>query len=290
MADIDYDGFDPAGSEAAPEGGWVGQFFNFIGAVLSLALIAGLAVWGYELLVRDVTGVPVVQALEGPMRVAPDDPGGEQAAHLGLAVNRIAAVGDAAPPPDRITLAPRSADLEAEDFAQAALRLSAAVTAVPEAEAGADPVAAALLAVSGEVAATEALLSNAGLAGPIPASTPGVARSLVPRARPENIVPAQTGLGAAADEIDAATIAPGTKLVQFSAHGSAAEARTAWTRLARQFGGLMADKERVIEEASNGGRVFYRLRAMGFADDAASRRFCAAIIAEGSECIPVTAR
>ncbi|MFD1809072.1 SPOR domain-containing protein [Gemmobacter lanyuensis] len=38
------------------------------------------------------------------------------------------------------------------------------------------------------------------------------------------------------------------------------------------------------------GRTFYRLRAQGFSDEADARRFCAAITAEGAECIPVTLR
>ena len=62
-----------------------------LGAVVSLALVAGLGVWGYKLTVRDVSGVPVVRALEGPMRVLPTDPGGKLATHQGLAVNAVQA-------------------------------------------------------------------------------------------------------------------------------------------------------------------------------------------------------
>ena len=75
-----------------PEGGTFSTLLNWIGALTSLALIAGLSAWGYQLAVRDVSGVPVIVALEGPMRVAPEDPGGQLAAHQGLAVNAVAAV------------------------------------------------------------------------------------------------------------------------------------------------------------------------------------------------------
>ncbi len=77
-----------------------------LGAAASVALIAGLGWWGYDLAMRDARGVPVVRALEGPMRVAPEDPGGEVVDHQGLSVNNVAAVGAAAPPPDRLVLAP----------------------------------------------------------------------------------------------------------------------------------------------------------------------------------------
>ena len=32
---------------------------------------------GLQLMMRDVNGIPVVRALDGPMRMAPTDPGGE---------------------------------------------------------------------------------------------------------------------------------------------------------------------------------------------------------------------
>jgi hypothetical protein len=46
----------------------------------------------------------------------------------------------------------------------------------------------------------------------------------------------------------------------------------------------------VIQSAESGGRTFYRLRAEGFADEDDARRFCAAITAEGPDCIPVAVR
>jgi len=88
---------------------------NVAGALVSLALIAGVGVWGYKLMVRDVSGIPIVRAAEGEMRVRPEDPGGVLAEHQGLAVNEIAANGLAAGPVDQVTLAPPAVVLDAED-------------------------------------------------------------------------------------------------------------------------------------------------------------------------------
>ncbi|MEM1074436.1 MAG: SPOR domain-containing protein [Pseudomonadota bacterium] len=88
---------------------------NVAGALISLALIAGVGVWGYKLMVRDVSGVPVVRAAEGAMRVRPEEPGGVLAQHQGLAVNEIAAKGSASGPVDQVTLAPKSIALAEED-------------------------------------------------------------------------------------------------------------------------------------------------------------------------------
>ena len=88
---------------------------NMAGAVVSLALVLGLGIWGYKLLARDVSGVPVIRAAAGPMRVAPENPGGQPADYQGFAVNQVAAEGAAAKPADRLVLAPRPVDLTAED-------------------------------------------------------------------------------------------------------------------------------------------------------------------------------
>jgi hypothetical protein len=78
--------------------------------------------------------------------------------------------------------------------------------------------------------------------------------------------------------------------VQLGAFDSAEVAGREWERLVTKFGEYMDGKERVIQRAESGGRVFYRLRAMGFADLSDSRRFCAALVAERADCIPVVSK
>lgn len=95
-----------------------GALVNYAGAAVSLGLMIGVAVWGYKLVMRDVRGIPVVQAMDGPMRIAPTEPGGEIAAHEGLSVNAVAAMGGAANPEDAemLVLAPQTTDLTEDDL------------------------------------------------------------------------------------------------------------------------------------------------------------------------------
>jgi hypothetical protein len=86
------------------------------GGVLSLALMAGIGIWGYKLVMREVLGLPVVQAADGPMRVEPADPGGQVVPQQGLAVNAIPAAGVASPPSDVLVLAPQTPGLADEDM------------------------------------------------------------------------------------------------------------------------------------------------------------------------------
>lgn len=101
------------------------------GAGLSVALVAGLALWGYRLAERQMNGIPVIHAPAGPARVAPDNPGGELALHQGLAVNAIAAEGSAAGAADQLTLAPHPAELAADDVATPQLEVSGGSTLAP---------------------------------------------------------------------------------------------------------------------------------------------------------------
>jgi hypothetical protein len=93
-----------------------GAVVNWAGALMSLGLVIGMSVWAFQLLMRDVSGVPVIAAIEGPMREPPADPGGTQAPHQGLAVNRIAEGEEAQPVPDRLVLAPPPIELQEVRF------------------------------------------------------------------------------------------------------------------------------------------------------------------------------
>ncbi len=134
---------------------------NMAGAAVSLALVVGIGVWGYKILVRDVSGVPVVRAAEGPMRIQPKDPGGATAEHQGLAVNGVAADGSAAKPADRLVLAPEPLALSLEDTPQSELRVAAAADEPADAAEEVTPRAEAQDAVeSDEDAATLAALNT----------------------------------------------------------------------------------------------------------------------------------
>lgn len=222
MAAADWGGMNAAYGESsnptrtAPSG--VARALNVLGAILSVALIVGLVQWGYTLVMRDVTGIPVVRALEGPMRVQPDNPGGVAADYQGLAVNTIAAEGQAEGPAEVVTLAPAPVMLADEDvpamsgtevvtMTLAEADEMPATPAIPEAR-EADPMAVALALAEAISAGVEPLtgdeadlsmiedlmtdepMVDEALAGidRIPASVPGVALSPRPVPRPEGLV------------------------------------------------------------------------------------------------------
>ncbi len=303
MADRDFAEYGVPEGYAAP--GRAQRVVQIAGAVSSVALVIGLGIWGYRLAVRDIAGVPVIRAIEGPLRVAPVDPGGEQADHQGLAVNGVAADGAAAPPPDRLVLAPKPVELTLEDAAGLSAplppegemqpaRLDNPAEMVPvEPETTDDAVADALAEALGpaEDLAAEGVEIAALDAQGLPAPEGAVTRSPRPLPRPDRAPVAEAAATPAVPvEVDPATLEVGTRLVQFGAFETDKEARAEWVRLAGRFGDLMAGKALVIQPAQSGGRTFFRLRAHGFEDEDEARRFCSALVAENASCIPVAHR
>lgn len=312
MAEIDFDAVGGTGGDSPVLA--AKTVLNWAGGALSLALVAGLMTWGYRIMVRDVTGVPVVRALDGPVRVAPADPGGEQAEHQGLAVNRVAAEGEAAPPPDMLRLAPRPVTLTPDDQPRSELRAEEAY-AVPAEDGIGTPEPLAVALAPADMPALAAPAADVADAQPVQddvtegAEVEEVARDLPPGAlsasprpapRPREDLAARAAIAAAtaslsprgAGELAPEDVIAGTALVQLGAFDSGDEARTVWDGLTAQgrFAGFFDAKSRVVQQAESGGRTFYRLRAAGFDDIADARRFCAALMAEGTDCIPVVAR
>ncbi|MDE0212388.1 MAG: SPOR domain-containing protein [Boseongicola sp.] len=299
--------------EESAEGGSLAAAMNLAGALLSLLLIAGLATWGWQLWVRDVTGVPVIKALSGPMRVLPEDPGGLASENQGLTVNRIAEERTDATP-ERLVLVSEPVVLdEDEDLAMGALPGGADVgagVASPGDEIEVEeevvmigetpkfgPERANAVQEMAELSGTdlavhEALAGIVTSASNVTGGTTGArlipATVRLPPRRPEglaaSIAPAaEPGAG----NVRSLEIQPGTRLVQFGAFGDASAAHAEWERITSRFGDYMVGKQQVVQEVETDDRTFYRLRATGFVDLADARRFCSVLQADGADCIPV---
>jgi hypothetical protein len=292
---------------------------NMVAAGLSVALIVGVGVWGYKLMVRDVTGLPVVQAISGEMRVLPDNPGGELALNQGLAVNEVAAAGTAAAPTDTLVLAPKPVALAVEDTPVSAqvvapvqqpapLDLSAPIadldglvssqtaTDTPEAGSvedlirqltqGADPI--------NNVSGAKVVSAVTNVTDETTIQAAELRRSLRPLLRPDSapavVIPVSAPAKATVTDVDPTSVPAGTRLVQLGAFDSAEVARSQWDKIEGRFGDFLQGKSRIVQKANSGGRTFYRLRAMGFSDLSDARRFCSALLAVNADCIPVVTR
>jgi hypothetical protein len=281
------------------------------GALLFLGVIGAMGLWSYRLGTRDANEVPVIRAMAGPSRVAPEDPGGVTAAHQGLEVNSVLAGRAPVPEPARKAV-PEPAALTDEDKPEGELVIAGTPLAAPEATAPEpEPEAAeAPASLQSELAAMIASVAPASAAAA--PETAEAAPDARPKGRPANLALARVASAEPAPaRVDAAPasaapprapaaeapavrevshMASGARMVQLGAYDSEAQARAAWARLVQRDGDLLGAKSLYVERATSNARVFYRLRVAGFdgADD--TRRMCEALRGRGIDCIPVTLR
>lgn len=266
-------------------------------ATLSVALLLGFAVWAVGIGTRDPSEVPIIRAMEGPARIKPDvkDAGGTQAPHQGLAVNTVQS-GQTETEIAAVSIAPAPETVPAKAGAAPADIQSAIETATLETD---QTVAQELVPepqLDTELAQAEpdlTLLPASNISGN--AFSPVV--SLRPRARPNDLrsevaviriqqVAAQPNPPAPAPT----GVQPGARLIQLGAYDTERQAKAQWDLLALTHADLLRGKDRIVQRADSGGRVFYRLRASGFQSLEESKALCSAMLARGAPCIPVTAR
>ena len=301
--------------ETAREGEGKQSNFNFnvafywVGAALSLSLLTGAIGWSYQLIVRDINQIPIVRAQLGPLRVAPDDPGGLTAANQGLSVTQLA-VNERPLLSDEIFLAPAAEVLSEENVALQISEENSSITNKEKfdtlevsTENSLDLKILPEQNATGLASNNEAVLSTAAfspkkleienavsLALALTNEVNSSFNSLRPKIRPVVLNQIQTDniAQSVANEL-VVTLPVGSAVVQLGAFESKSLAKIEWQRLEALLGSVLTSKNMVIQKAESGGKVFYRLRAFGFDDLSDARQFCSAVN-DKVACIPVVTR
>ena len=281
------------------------MIFYWIGAVLSLSLLAGAIGWSYKLVVRDINQIPIVRAQLGPLRVAPDNPGGLTAANQGLSVTQLA-VNEKPLLSDEINLAP-AAEILNEETSALLLREVDKLNQIDETyeikEINAENTISldgSSGAMKGETASkTESLVAQVAfsqkkveienavsLALSITSEFDPSLTSLRPKTRPRSV---QQNRELIVSKEPMSKLPIGSAIVQLGAFDSKSLAESEWLRFEKLLGSILAPKQMIIQKAESGGKTFYRLRASGFNDISDARQFCTAI-SDKVACIPVVTR
>ena len=301
--------------ETAREGERKQSNFNFnvafywVGAALSLSLLTGAIGWSYQLIVRDINQIPIVRAQLGPLRVAPDDPGGLTAANQGLSVTQLA-VNERPLLSDKIFLAPAAEVLSEENVALQISEENSSITNKEKfdilevsTENSLDLKILPEQNATGLASNNEAILSTAAfspkkleienavsLALALTNEENSSFNSLRPKIRPVVLNQIQTDniAQSVANEL-VVTLPIGSAVVQLGAFASKSLAQIEWQRLETLLGSVLTSKNMMVQKAESGGRVFYRLRAFGFDNLSDARQFCSAVN-DKVACIPVVTR
>jgi hypothetical protein len=286
-------------------------------ALLVLAMFAGVVWLAYtQGVARGRTETPVLTAQNGPVRIAPQNPGGAEQPYKGFKVYEQPAPPDddvdaAATPPAAVPAPPSAAIPTAPPPALAAKAV--ALTPAPAAAAkpvvtaaGPKPVAAAASKPAIAVAKPEpAKIAAATPAKPAPAAvklatTPSaaVAANNLPPTAPVAAAPAGPATAAPrslalvppkAPAVSVAAAAPaaaaGGSVLQIGAYKSQADADAAWKAYKARHAALLAGATEDVQQADLGDKgTWYRLRIVGFPGKDVASAMCDRLKADGGSC------
>jgi len=291
----DYQPRETAVEDAAPEeaGRLSTTLAQWVGGLVSLVLVLGAIYWVFELGRRDANEVPVVQAMGGAARDLPENAGGPQVGNQGLQVNEVLGSDNTAPVEPETRLAPPPQRVVAADVTPATVpdpgetpvapATDEALTPPPSLpEADPDMTRPVRRVVAAGLSPTADLLSDA-IANAISTVAAEEAGKLTPTPTPAP-TPNPVLTPAAGSPF------AGEKMIQLGAYDDEESANRDYDALLVDNQDLMGGLTRFVERREAGGRVFYRLRARGFADIEAATDMCTALLARNVQCIAVTAR
>jgi len=270
---------------------------------------------------------PLIKAIAGPYKVAPDDPGGRQFADQGE-INRLLRDEPESAGPERVLPLPEEPrrpvvtetleqPMTQEPVAPAEEIQAADEDALREAE----TALARLLADVGPAAAPDQLSptteqatgTTSGTTVPVPAMRPSEPAAPVEGPSSEadealNQLLAELAVdptatsgragSAGAPPATVAAIAPtdrtagqgpieGSYRVQLAAVREQDDLSQAWGKLVEHLGGLVAEYEPHYERAETANGVFYRIQLGPFASEQSAERMCAEIQRQNASCFVV---
>ena len=288
---------------------------SILGAIISVNLILWAGYWAYNIISRDINGIPIVAAQPGPLRVAPDFPGGIEAENIELAVTKIASQ-ELPPNPQAVELAPSTAKLVDDDITiYQALKQKKLIgnhtiknkqghDEIIEAELFKEVSFGALkpssLSANYTIVDNQSELVAAALALALKPSSQSTANSAIsaninsrimkPRPRPVSLL-VKSSLFKNPNVILPVLeiVERGLAVVQFGTFETEEVAFSEWDRLSKNFAVILDGRPKYVERIQRNGNEIYRLRLGGFENLDDANRFCSAVISE-ENCVPVIAK
>jgi len=289
------------------------SIFSIFGAVISLNLILWAGYWTYNIISRDINGIPIVAAQPGPLRVAPDTPGGIEAENIELAVTKIASQ-ELPPNPKAVELAPSTEKLTPDDLTifqairqkkiidrQAALNNQIHLGVIEpnlSKEISLEPVNTVTNTANYSITEYQSELVAAALALALKPSADNLIANAVaqnkfkqikPRLRPGSLLEASVSTTETVIRPALASVETGLAVVQFGTFATETVAFEEWDRLSKNLSAILDGRPKYVERIKRNGNEIYRLRLGGFVNIDDASRFCSAVISQ-ENCVPVLAK
>ena len=289
------------------------SIFSIFGAVISLNLILWAGYWTYNIISRDINGIPIVAAQPGPLRVAPDTPGGIEAENIELAVTKIASQ-ELPPNPKAVELAPGTEKLTPDDLTifqaikqkkiidrQAALNNQIHLGVIEpnlSKEISLESVNTVTNTANYSITENQSELVAAALALALKPSADNLIanaaaqnkfKQIKPRLRPGSLLEASVFTTETVIRPALASVETGLAVVQFGTFATETVAFEEWDRLSKNLSVILDGRPKYVERIKRNGNEIYRLRLGGFVNIDDASRFCSAVISQ-ENCVPVIAK
>ena len=289
------------------------SIFSIFGAVISLNLILWAGYWTYNIISRDINGIPIVAAQPGPLRVAPDTPGGIEAENIELAVTKIASQ-ELPPNPKAVELAPSTEKLTPDDLTifqairqkkiidrQAALNNQVHLGVIEpnlSKEISFEPVNTVTNTANYSITENQSELVAAALALALKPSADNLIGNAVaqnkfkqikPRSRPGSLPKVSMANTETVIRPPLTSVETGLAVVQFGTFATETVAFEEWDRLSKNLSVILDGRPKYVERIKRNGNEIYRLRLGGFVNIDDASRFCSAVISQ-ENCVPVIAK
>ena len=291
------------------------SFFSIFGAIISLNLILWAGYWAYNLISRDINGIPIVAAQPGPLRVAPEVPGGIEAENIELAVSKIASQ-ELPPNPQAVELAPYTAKLNADDItinqalkqkklidSQIEKRTQGRLQAVePELlnEISLVPIKTSIESTDYTIVDNQSELVAAALAIALKPNSEQLSDKVIsgnnksikikPMPRPGSLRIKPISLNSENSILPIlGSVETGLAIVQFGSFENKQLALAEWGRLSENLSVILDGRPKFVERIQRNGNEIYRLRLGGFVNIDDASRFCSAVISQ-ENCVPIIAK
>ena len=286
------------------------SIFSIFGAIISLNLILWAGYWTYNIISRDINGIPIVAAQPGPLRVAPDTPGGIEAENIELAVTKIASQ-ELPPNPKAVELAPSTEKLTPDDLTifqairqkkiidrQAALNNQIHLGVIEpnlSKEISLEPVNTVTNTANYSITENQSELVAAALALALKPSADNLIANAVaqnkfkqikPRPRPGSLLEVRVSTTETVMRPALASVETGLAVVQFGTFATETVAFEEWDRLSKNLSVILDGRPKYVERIKRNGNEIYRLRLGGFVNIDDASRFCSAVISQ-ENCVPV---
>ncbi len=248
--DDDFEGYEDEGEDE----GRSRVLIYFLAGLIVVGGLGALAYYAYERGAASTSTAPVIiQAEEGEVKIAPEDPGGMQVPHQDKLVY------------DRL----EGGTSEEEDAGPGERLLPPAEEPLPalRGRQGTDKIASG--------AKSEALTAT-------PPADVDQPKTAAPKAQ----VPAPKAEAAPQTPGLSSSSASSSYVVQIAALRDEAAARALFTQLSQKYSDLLSGLSPDIERADLGDKgIYYRLRLAPFASQGAAQKLCASLKGRGQDCM-----